>query len=313
MVIKRYQPSPATFKSIKYRVMSFLGATVPIEFRPGRQRREFEREVLALWLANGYAVPRVYDEFTPLEGPAEIALEFIDGPTLREYLNGSEHSLEEKIDLVGTILRESRSRHQLSLREADFRLVKFDSNLSNYIVGEDGISYIDFEAGRSNEPLLKSITREVEKFATECVNILGMESIGNIAAILIKEYQSMGVTGRLMDRGFEAGVAHHGRRSAKGCRALDLAYALARAQFPHLSPAGHSMIDNYVAAAAAHFKASGRTSSRRQAMVRAVGAYLDTLILRRGLVAGKHGFRIAAENASYAYRAWRAVGQRDGV
>lgn len=304
-VIKRYQRPPFPFKYLKYRILSLFGIAVPIEFKPARQRRDFEHDTLILWRALGYPVPRVYDSprFSNLEQPA-LALEYIEGMTLKEYFNDKSISRDLKINLFNTIIKESRTRHEICLQSGDFRLIKYDSNLGNYIAGKNGVYFIDFEAGRAKGPLLASITHEITKLTLQSIAALGPSSIGEIASILVKEYAAMGVTGRMIDSGFSGRHPRIQRKRLAARIPFILAYALSRRTFTANWLAEGSKIERFAAAAATRniTTASNLAFGRHFPVAKAAGAVLHTLIVRRGIRFGIRGLKVAAFNCRFVYR-----------
>src|SRR6185369_12650090 len=116
----------------------------PVEYRSPRQRRDFEREVYRRWRECGYAVPEVLDEVDLgnllLPGTVALALEYVDGPTLDARLRDSTQGLP---------------RHERCLKEHDYRLVHFDSNARNILLRGNAPVHIDFEMGRTSEPLTR--------------------------------------------------------------------------------------------------------------------------------------------------------------
>ena len=234
LVIKVYRPKPRTFKFYTHRALALLGRTIPVEYRTEAQRKSFEQTVYVRWRECGYAVPRHY-EVPELSaqlgaGSVHIILEYIPGPTLEGFLREAGRSTSEKLEILDRLFRECRERHERSLREHDHRLVHFDSNLRNIIVRDSALVHVDFEMGRSNEPLMRSFAREILKAAVEAVNLLGCEFLDRVAGIISREYRGMGVTTSIIHDAAGRGKksAESGKSAASRITRFDLARALAR-------------------------------------------------------------------------------------
>lgn len=197
LIIKVYRPKPRTFKFFKYRALALFGLTIPIEYRNEAQRKSFEQMVYTRWQECGYAVPQLHEspELSALvgAGTVHIILEYISGPTLEAFLRDAARPTSEKLEILDRLFRESRQRHEQCFKDQDYRLVHFDSNLRNIIVRDGALVSFDFEMGRSNEPLIRSVAREIQKVAVEAANVLGRSFLDRIAATISHEYRGTGI------------------------------------------------------------------------------------------------------------------------
>ncbi|MEX2581503.1 MAG: hypothetical protein WD342_20775 [Verrucomicrobiales bacterium] len=234
-IVKAYRGKPLTLKRIKYSAMHLLGMNVPIEYRPARCRREFERKCLRFWATRGFLVP---EEVPHPAGHSErgvsLAMSFLDGITLDAYLRDETRSPQDKWDVLDTVFQDLRDRHLLAISDEDYRLIHFDSNMRNIIVTEDGPARVDFEMGRPRERIDRSAQREVKKLVLEIANALGEESLVELIARLYSHYGILevinGMANAELDRRFP-GVhrirdARRKRRRPGLVTKLDLARAV---------------------------------------------------------------------------------------
>ncbi len=215
LIVKVYRPKPRTLKFYKYRALSLFGLTIPVEYRTEAQRKDFEKMVYRRWQACGYRVPQLH-EVPELSarvgvGTVHIIIEYISGPTLEVFLGDTGRPSTEKLEVLDKLFQESRQRHERCFKDQDYRLVHFDSNLRNIIVRDGTLVRFDFEMGRSREPLVRSVAREIQKIAVEAANLLGRSVLDRIAATISHAYHGTGVTTSMIDDAFT-----HGRRSGAG-------------------------------------------------------------------------------------------------
>lgn len=234
LVIKVYRPKPRTLKFCKYRALALFGLTIPVEYRTEVQRKHFEQMVYRLWQECGFLVPQLYKapELSALVGvgTVHIILEYIPGPTLEVFLRDAARPAREKLEVLDKLFKESRQRHERCLKDQDYRLVHFDSNLRNIIVRDGTLVNFDFEMGRSNEPLIRSVAREIQKVTVEAANVLGRSFLDRIAATVSHEYRGTGVTTSIVDDAFPRGRRLGADDNNPGSRVtrFSLARALAR-------------------------------------------------------------------------------------
>ena len=204
-ILKHYLPKRHGFGGLKYGLLKALGRQVPVEFWSPRERRDFEMECLQLWESKGFRVPAVLGH-GDADGP-ELKMEFLDGPTLNQYLRDDDVSMEDKLESIAAVFSEMRERHCLGIYEGDRHLVHFDSNTRNIILCSDGPARIDFEMGRFSEKVDRSFAREVKKLSLEIANHLGRENLETVADSLLRDYGIRHILRRMADEELDRSLA----------------------------------------------------------------------------------------------------------
>lgn len=175
-VLKRHLPKPRTFKFYKYAALSWVGWPIPVEYWPEGRRCAYEGGVLRHWALIGYLVPALHES----EEKESLLMDYIEGETMQAVLEDSGRALSSKLALVEAMLVRSNGRYRTAIAYRDHRLVHFDSNLRNIIVAGNDFYRIDFEMGRTSEPIERSIAREIHKCCLEAIRALGSDSRDSI-------------------------------------------------------------------------------------------------------------------------------------
>lgn len=117
-----------------------------------KTRRRMERECLALWARHGFRTMRVYDdvevEAPPSQCPPEgyLLLEYVEAPTLEQYLRDPERPQEEKLSVYERWVAEWSRRHAVAEREREPRLMHENGDAGHVFILEDGgFLWFDFE------------------------------------------------------------------------------------------------------------------------------------------------------------------------
>jgi tRNA A-37 threonylcarbamoyl transferase component Bud32 len=168
-ILKRHLPKPKTFHYYKYNALSAFGIEIPVEHDSVAARCDYEFSILRHWHALGYKVPRAVERVDS----KSLLIEFIEGETMLSIMNDPARSEAYKLELIEKVMAETLKRSEGA---TDHRLVHFDSNLRNIILSADNLYHIDFESGRTSEPVSRSFAREVDKFCFEAIRTIGSDA-----------------------------------------------------------------------------------------------------------------------------------------
>jgi len=122
-------------------------------------RRRKEQEVMQVWAAESFAVPRLLDvDFLASAPQPCLAMELIPGPTLAAIMRSNEYSVAYKARIVARLARAMNIRHDRALAMHEPRLIVEHPSLTHIIVDDGRLAQIDFEI---------SFTRpsQIERFA----------------------------------------------------------------------------------------------------------------------------------------------------
>lgn len=191
LIVKCHCPKKRHFRAHQYRLLRFTGYPIPFEFRSERARCTHERDIYAHWHAHGFNVPKLISSWaTPLPAPADrcLVLEYIEGEILSKVLSNTEIAIQRKLALVSLLFRKCSERHALVFNARDRNLIKYDGNLRNIIVRNEELWDVDFECGRILEGLERGAAREISRYATEAIKLMGREFGDVIIELLRQEY-----------------------------------------------------------------------------------------------------------------------------
>src|SRR6185503_9639723 len=108
------------------------------------QRKELEARKMSHWKDAGFCVPGLIDLQLPDVLEPYLAMEFIPGDTLKDFLTGTT-ALEQRLGVLSDIFRLNYKRHMLVRSHQDLLLVHTDPNTDNLIVSGSDCYFIDFE------------------------------------------------------------------------------------------------------------------------------------------------------------------------
>lgn len=174
-----------------------------------RSHCKLEREILQVWLKQGFRVPVPHDlQIKELEGAPYLATEFLDYPTLQQQLRNSSLSQADKLELLEMILRENQVRHSRVLVSGERRLIHYDPNTSNILCGASTFCFIDFEHEVNDGPLAELVSLEIAKFTRWAVRDMRIEAMKPFLHLVVSVYGEQRVlletiVKRTLDRPFQ--------------------------------------------------------------------------------------------------------------
>ncbi len=156
------------------RFLSGLGIRQPVEYTSPYRRRDFEKELLRHWLSSGYNVPVIIDNpFHELSNLPVLTTRYIDGMTIREFVQSDNVGIVEKKEKTAALFRDISARHHSALGSGDTRLFHIDANTRNILLADDTIFHCDFEMGRPWESPVECASREVLKVLVSLAEDMG--------------------------------------------------------------------------------------------------------------------------------------------
>ena len=156
------------------RFLNGLGIRQPVEYTSPYRRRDFEKVVLQHWRLRGYNVPVIIDNpFHELSDFPVLTTRYIEGITIREFIQADNVSVAEKEEKTAFLFRDINTRHHIALRSGDNRLFHIDANTRNIILADNTIFHCDFEMGRPWESPVECASREVLKLLVSLAEDMG--------------------------------------------------------------------------------------------------------------------------------------------
>lgn len=154
-----------------------------------QERRDCEEQTLRLWNKAGFRVPRIASIDLPeLHGTPYLVMEYLDGPTLQEYLRRAGGTRVQKLEWLSRILRENCRRQALALREHQTRLFHPDPNSSNVILVGSEFCFIDFETSVAQDQFADAAAIETAKFCRWTARDLGIDTLPELMNRLVEAY-----------------------------------------------------------------------------------------------------------------------------
>jgi tRNA A-37 threonylcarbamoyl transferase component Bud32 len=123
----------------KYLVKNYCG---PDSFA----RHQQEKFMIHHWKQAGFMVPQIYDKQVPDVPEPYFVTDFIEGPSLREYLSAKNPAMPEKLAVLAKLFEQLRRRHDTAIQTNDQYLIHYDPNSGNIIYTGDSFYFVDFES-----------------------------------------------------------------------------------------------------------------------------------------------------------------------
>lgn len=192
--LKIYVPKEPRMSYEMRKFLDGMGVRQPVEYRSPEGRRNFEMDVLQRWRAGGYHVPAVLvNPFPEFSGFPVLTTEYIDGVTIRDFLQTAGTSISEQETQIELIFHDTAKRHRAALQSGDTLLFHIDANTRNILLAKGEIFHCDFEMGRPWESPVQCATREVLKMLVSLTEDAGPASVENICRIFKNVYQEQPV------------------------------------------------------------------------------------------------------------------------
>lgn len=155
-----------------------------------KERRDWEEHTLRVWSEAGFPVPRTSSLTLPeLSDTPYLIMEFIDGPTLQEYLKREDVGRDEKVAILSRIYRENCRRQAKAMSEQEPALFHPDANTSNVILADNGFRFIDFETAIDLSRINEMAAIETAKFSRWSARDIGRDALPELMTHLVDAYQ----------------------------------------------------------------------------------------------------------------------------
>jgi tRNA A-37 threonylcarbamoyl transferase component Bud32 len=153
-----------------------------------RARCRTERETLTLWHNEGFDVPRVYPIDFPSLEPC-VAMEWIPGQTVSDFIRARDESLETKKVLIGRFTEILARRHDRALALNESRLLFEHPTLNHVIWCGDRLVHFDFEMVFTwKRDLDRLVRRELAGFIRPLVLKSRKEETDSLLEIMVRTY-----------------------------------------------------------------------------------------------------------------------------
>jgi tRNA A-37 threonylcarbamoyl transferase component Bud32 len=151
-------------------------------------RRGREKLLIEHWKHKGFKAPEICD--MEIESAAEpyLVTKFIDGPSLRAYLPGTQPS--EQLEAISRLFEQISNRHHIAIETDDEQLVQYDANTRNIICAQDGFYFVDFESfNRKHLSIAESASIEAATLCRWIVGDTGVEFLEEVVKIMARAYE----------------------------------------------------------------------------------------------------------------------------
>jgi len=154
-----------------------------------RARCKTEREVLRLWMREGFDVPRLLSIEPPLEiQEPYLVLEWIPGCSLYDILESQETSLVRKEDLISRFAALMEKRHARALELHEPRLLFERPTFEHVLISGDRLIHFDFEiVFTSKSDIGRFVRREIVGFLHSLAKS-SRESFGSLLDTFVAAY-----------------------------------------------------------------------------------------------------------------------------
>ena len=164
-----------------------------------KARCRTERETLTLWHNEGFDVPRVYPIDFPSLEPC-VAMEWIPGQTVSDFIHARDESLETKKVLIGRFTEILARRHDRALALNESRLLFEHPTLSHVIRCGDRLVHFDFEMVFTwKRDLDRLVRRELAGFIRPLVRKSRKEETDGLLKIMVRTYPEKARLGHVLN------------------------------------------------------------------------------------------------------------------
>ena len=167
-----------------------------------QERRNCEEQALQAWGRAGFNVPQLAALDLPeLRHIPHLAMTYLAGSTLQEYLQKPGPSMAAKLALLTRIFEANCRRHLLACRQQQPELLHPDPNSSNVLLVHDEFFFIDFETKVATRPLEEAAAIEAAKFCRWTARDLGSASLPEVVERMVAAYRAQpGLLRRIVSR-----------------------------------------------------------------------------------------------------------------
>lgn len=161
------------------------------EGKNAEHRRNLELHRLVRWRRAGFNVPAVVKPAGLEENAPCLAMEYLMGCSLQEFLQSKSIGQQEKFDLLRKLFLLNADRHRIVLDTDDATLIHHDLNTGNILISNDRIFYIDLEGqleSRSSIPKTDLVGIEVAKLLRWSSRDLGRHLLREVIGIMLDAY-----------------------------------------------------------------------------------------------------------------------------
>ncbi len=167
----------------KYLVKSYCG---PDRFTRNQQ----EKFMINHWEKTGFTVPQIYDKTVPDVPEPYLVTDFIEGPSLREYLSAENHTMPEKLTVLAKLFEQLRRRHDTAIQTNDPYLIHYDPSSGNIIYTADNFYFVDFESPpKSRWTIPESASIELATLCRWVVRDLGSKFLEQVLKQMVTAYK----------------------------------------------------------------------------------------------------------------------------
>jgi tRNA A-37 threonylcarbamoyl transferase component Bud32 len=169
--------------SNKYLVKSYYG-------RNSFVRHQQEKFMINHWKQAGFIVPQIHDKQVPDVPEPYLVTDFIEGPSLREYLSAESHTVPEKLAVLAKLFEQVRRRHDTAIQTNDQCLIHYDPSSGNIIYTTDNFYFIDFESPpKSRYTIPESASIELATLCRWIVRDIGPKFLEQVLKQMVTAYK----------------------------------------------------------------------------------------------------------------------------
>jgi len=169
--------------SSKYLVKSYCGSD-------SSARHRQEKFMINHWKQAGFMVPQIYDKQVPDVPKPYLVTDFIEGPSLREYLSAKDPTMPEKLAVLAKLFEQMRQRHDTAIQTNDQYLIHYDPSSGNIIYTGDSFYFVDFESPpKSRCTISASASIELATLCRWIVRDMGQKSLEQVLKQMVTAYK----------------------------------------------------------------------------------------------------------------------------
>jgi tRNA A-37 threonylcarbamoyl transferase component Bud32 len=167
----------------KYLVKTYCG---PDRFA----RRQQETIMINHWKQAGFMVPQIHDKQVPDVPEPYLLTDFIEGPSLREYLLAESPAIPEKLAVLAKLFEQMRQRHDTAIQTNDQYLIHYDPSSGNIIYTADSFYFVDFESlPKSRYTISESASIELATLCRWIVRDIGLKFLEQVLKQMVTAYK----------------------------------------------------------------------------------------------------------------------------